>query len=107
MSRVCVKIPVREINNRRCIDGVYLSVLGKRGVNELEGTGAGVCISEKPGTGKVNVGKGYLEKDRGLVGDAHAGTERQVSVLTLEVMEKVASEGDFLLLRVILRRILT
>jgi MOSC domain-containing protein YiiM len=67
----------------------------RRGVNELEGKVAGVCISEKSGTGKINVGKGYLEKDRGLVGDAHAGTERQVSVLTLEVMEKVASEGGF------------
>ncbi|MEG3067583.1 MAG: hypothetical protein RQM95_04935 [Syntrophaceticus schinkii] len=75
-------------------------------MNELEGKVAGVCISEKSGTGKINVGKGYLEKDRGLVGDAHAGTERQVSVLTLEVMEKVASEGDFLLPLVILLKIL-
>lgn len=61
----------------------------------VEGTVVGVCISEKRGTGKINVGKGYLEKGKGLVGDAHAGTERQVSVLTHEVMGKVASGGDF------------
>ena len=61
----------------------------------MKGTVAGVCISEQRGTGKVNVGKGYLEKDKGLVGDAHAGTERQVSVLTLELIEKIASEGGF------------
>jgi MOSC domain-containing protein YiiM len=62
---------------------------------KMKGTVAGVCISEQRGTGKINVGKGYLEKDKGLVGDAHAGTERQVSVLTWELMEKVASEGGF------------
>lgn len=62
----------------------------------------GVCISEKRGTGKINIGKGYLEKEYGLVGDAHAGTERQVSVLPLELIEEVARShgiearpGDF------------
>lgn len=30
MSQLCVKIRVREINKKRCIDGVYLSVLGKK-----------------------------------------------------------------------------
>ncbi len=61
----------------------------------MKGTVAGVCISEKRGTGKVNVGKGYLEKNQGLLGDAHAGTERQVSILTLEGIEKAASRGGF------------
>ncbi len=61
----------------------------------MEGTVAGVCISEERGTGKINVGKGYLEKGKGLIGDAHEGTERQVSILTYEVMEKTAAEGGF------------
>jgi MOSC domain-containing protein YiiM len=61
----------------------------------MKGTVAGVCISEKRGTGKVNVGKGYLEKNQGLLGDAHSGTERQVSILTLEGIEKAASRGGF------------
>lgn len=65
------------------------------GVNRLEGIVVGVSISEERGTGKVNVGKGYLEVGKGLVGDAHVDTERQVSVLTHEVMEKTAAEGGF------------
>ncbi len=60
-----------------------------------EGRVVGVCISEKRGTGKINVGKGYLEKDYGLVGDAHAGTERQVSILPLELIEDVARSHGF------------
>ena len=61
----------------------------------MEGIVVGVSISEERGTGKVNVGKGYLEVGKGLVGDAHVDTERQVSVLTHEVMEKTAAEGGF------------
>lgn len=67
-----------------------------------KGTVVGVCISEKRGTGKINIGQGYLEKDYGLVGDAHAGSERAVSILTIESIEAAASKkgivarpGDF------------
>lgn len=67
-----------------------------------KGSVVGVCISEKRGTGKINVGKGYLAKEYGLVGDAHAGSDRPVSILPVELIEQVASEkgiaarpGDF------------
>jgi MOSC domain-containing protein YiiM len=62
----------------------------------------GVSTSEWRGTGKINVGNGYLERDYGLLGDAHAGTERPVSVLALECIEEAitgkgiaAKPGDF------------
>lgn len=67
-----------------------------------QGVVVGVSISENRGTSKKNIGKGYLKEGYGLVGDAHAGTERAVSILTLEEIEKAVSEkkievspGDF------------
>ena len=40
-----------------------------------------VCISEKKGTGKKNVGEAVFIEDEGLKGDAHAGKwHRQVSL---------------------------
>ena len=45
---------------------------------------AAVCISEKKGTVKKDIGKCLLIKGYGLAGDAHAGSERQVSLLPLE-----------------------
>jgi MOSC domain-containing protein YiiM len=63
---------------------------------------AGVCAGVKRGAGKINIGMGYLERGYGLIGDAHAGAERQVSILALECIEKavagkgiVAGPGDF------------
>ena len=42
-----------------------------------------VCISEKNGTGKKNVGEAVFIEDEGLKGDAHAGKwHRQVSLLS-------------------------
>ncbi len=62
----------------------------------------GVCASAQCGTGKINIGQGYLERDYGLIGDAHADTERPVSILALECIEEavagkgiVAGPGDF------------
>jgi MOSC domain-containing protein YiiM len=62
----------------------------------------GVCASGQRGTGKKNIGEGYLDRDCGLIGDAHAGTERSVSILALECIEEaaagkgiVAGPGDF------------
>jgi len=45
---------------------------------------AGVSVSKHRGTGKSNVGFGFLVAGWGLEGDAHAGTERQVSVFSAE-----------------------
>lgn len=60
-----------------------------------------VCLSEKKHTVKVEVERGWLEKDLGLKGDAHAGSHRQVSLLAYEdvlTMKKVLPDlkpGDF------------
>ncbi len=43
-----------------------------------------VCISEKKGTVKKNAGSCRLIEDFGLEKDAHAGSERQVSLLSAE-----------------------
>jgi len=62
-----------------------------------------VCKSKKKGTRKEDVKEGLLEKDFGLVGDAHADccTHRQVSLLAVESIDKMRalglelSPGDF------------
>ena len=50
-----------------------------------------VCVSEKKGTVKVDVGEANLVEEMGLEGDAHAGfAHRQVSLLNLEDIEETA-----------------
>ena len=46
-----------------------------------------VCISEKKGTVKKNVGSCRLIEDFGLENDAHAGSTRQVSLLSADQVE--------------------
>lgn len=48
----------------------------------------GVCSSKKKKEPKKNVKKGYLKKGFGLVGDAHFGTEKEVSLLAIENVTK-------------------
>ena len=53
-----------------------------------------VCISEKKGTGKKNVGEAVFIEDEGLKGDAHAGKwHRQVSLLSYGKIEEFCSRG--------------
>ncbi len=54
-----------------------------------------VCKSDKKGTTKEDVKEGMLEKDFGLVGDAHADccTHRQVSLLAVESIDKMRALG--------------
>ena len=47
-----------------------------------------VCTSSKKGTVKNNVGTCRIIEDHGLEGDAHAGSERQVSLLSYEKVEE-------------------
>lgn len=62
-----------------------------------------VCKSEEKGIKKESVMEGLLEKEFGLVGDAHADccTHRQVSLLAIESIDKMrgagfdVSPGDF------------
>ena len=62
--------------------------------NHLKGEIIAVNISQKKGTKKVNIKEAYLEKDRGVTDDAHAGPgHRQVSLLALESIEKIRQKG--------------
>ena len=54
-----------------------------------------VCTSEKKGTRKQDVSEAFLQEDYGLIGDAHAdyNTHRQVSLLDMESISKMKSQG--------------
>jgi len=66
-----------------------------------EGQLIAVCSSTAKGEKKRPVGAGRLETDHGLVGDAHAGSGRQVSLLAEESISEIrrlgleVSPGDF------------
>jgi len=47
----------------------------------------GVCQSNKRCDPKENVQRGYIEKGLGLLGDSHAGTEKEVSLLAMEAIQ--------------------
>ena len=53
---------------------------------------AGVCVSQRRTDPKKNVGKGFLQRGFGLVGDSHAGTEKEVSLLAIENVRKLNLE---------------
>ncbi len=53
-----------------------------------------VCVSEKKGTQKKNIGSARLVEDWGIEGDAHAGKwHRQVSLLSHEKVEAFRACG--------------
>ncbi len=52
-----------------------------------------VLRSKKKGVAKREITIGYLRKDYGLMGDAHAGSGRQVSLLTLESIQRMQEKG--------------
>ncbi|MHC4601118.1 MAG: MOSC domain-containing protein [Planctomycetota bacterium] len=52
-----------------------------------------VCISTQTGTRKKPASVGRLVRDQGLEGDAHAGTPRQVSLLSSQSIEKMRAKG--------------
>jgi len=55
----------------------------------------GVCLSEKKGEQKHDIGTGILKEDFGLVGDAHsmAGWHRQLSMLGTSSIDKMIKLG--------------
>jgi len=52
-----------------------------------------VCSSPSAGTRKTVVAGGVLRAEHGLVGDAHAGSARQVSLLAEESIAKMQARG--------------
>jgi MOSC domain-containing protein YiiM len=56
------------------------------------GVVVGVCASQRKTDPKKNLGKGFLQKGVGLLGDSHAGTEKEVSLLAFESIQKLCHE---------------
>ena len=56
------------------------------------GVVAGVCVSQRKTDPKENVDEGFLQRGVGLVGDSHAGTEKEVSLLAIESIQKLCQE---------------
>jgi len=52
-----------------------------------------VCKSSRKGVSKKDVKKGIFKKDYGLLGDAHAGPKRQVSLLARESLDEIRKRG--------------
>jgi MOSC domain-containing protein YiiM len=59
---------------------------------EESGKVVGVCMSQRRTDPKKNVGRGVLKKGLGLVGDSHAGTEKEVSLLAIESIQRLCQE---------------
>ena len=53
----------------------------------------GVSVAEKKGMKKTNVKEVQLKEGFGIIGDAHAGSSRQVSLLAEESIEKMRAKG--------------
>ena len=51
-----------------------------------------VCLGKEKGKPKEDVRSGFLEAGYGLVGDAHAGMEKQVSILLKEHVDRLSRE---------------
>ncbi len=60
----------------------------------MEGKVIAVCISEKRGTQKKNVGKALFRENWGIENDAHAGDwHRQVSLLSYDKIQAFRARG--------------
>ncbi len=55
----------------------------------MAGKVIGVCASQSRTDTKKNVGGGFLQKGFGLVGDSHAGTEKEISLLAIESIQRL------------------
>lgn len=51
-----------------------------------------VCRGARKGCAKEEVGSGLFEKGKGLAGDAHAGTEKEVSILSKERVDALSTQ---------------
>jgi len=58
----------------------------------LKGKIVAVCRSSERGSPKQDIRSGFFEKSVGLLGDAHSGTTREVSILAKEKVDRLARE---------------
>jgi MOSC domain-containing protein YiiM len=56
---------------------------------KTSGKVVGVCASQRRTDPKENVGKGFLQLGLGLLGDSHAGTDKEVSLLEIESVREL------------------
>jgi MOSC domain-containing protein YiiM len=63
--------------------------------HEMDSSGrvVGVCLSKRRRDPKENVQRGYIEKGFGLVGDSHAGTEKEISLLAMEAIQTLCKRA--------------
>lgn len=59
----------------------------------IKGRVKSISTSSKKGCKKKNTQIAVLKEDFGIIGDAHAGSERQVSLLAIESIEKMRQRG--------------
>jgi MOSC domain-containing protein YiiM len=56
----------------------------------------GICLSLTRSDPKKNIGSGQLQRDWGLVGDSHAGTEKEVSLLAEEDVQNLCCKSGLI-----------
>ena len=59
----------------------------------IKGKVKAISTSSKKGSKKKNVQIAVLKEDFGIIGDVHGGSERQVSLLAVESIEKMRNKG--------------
>ena len=64
-------------------------------MNKSNGLVLAICRSEKKSQPKKDEGEGMLEENFGLLGDAHAGTEKEISLLSQEAVEAYCQTHNF------------
>jgi cyclic pyranopterin phosphate synthase len=52
-----------------------------------------ICLSPEKGTKKEPIAQGWMEEGKGLCGDVHAGSMRQVSLLAVESIQRARGQG--------------
>jgi len=67
--------------------------MAKRKMSTPKGIILAVNIADRKGRKKTNVGCGLIMENFGLQKDAHAGSDRQVSLLAKESIEKIRQKG--------------
>ena len=59
----------------------------------MVGKVAAVCMSQRRTDPKKNMEEGFLKKGVGVLGDSHAGSEKEVSLLAIESIQRLCQES--------------
>jgi len=88
----------KGVDKDMTIEEIYLTKKGggKSGIYTAphrEAKLIAICLSQEKGTKKEPIARGWLEEEKGLSGDAHAGGIREVSLLAVESIQKMRRQG--------------